>query len=721
MDEETEAGRDWRPPKKQKRARGGRRGSSSDSDSDSIDGDEVGVAATPRSMRTSRGQASNTASRPKNPAPFTRPELDDLTRSNHQLLKVMPDRHIVKLLRLLRTHNSSALTRHVLTTYFVTGRSDVELDAGMTLLKDKPQEINLMVKSLASPSAGTGATLRRLSLSGLTRLDPTALASALKRCDSLEELVLKGCVQVNSTCVAALTSTASRHTLRIANYNFTDIGLEGFTLLASKCSNLEVLKLASVTGLTDKSVPEALRKATETAEGFPPLAKLRTLKLRKTGVGPLGISACVQLCGKTLENLDVSSLGLMTESGIRTLGAVLGVQHRSQHADSSYDLPPFGSGRTQSTVLPSSPLRPQLRKLNLSSNFAHQSTLHIRSQEATYAIEYLMRYLLPAFADTLEVLLLDDLAITGVEWDVLEGEWWPERKRREAEREETIESGAGTATGGALDGIVIKTEDGGTEVYGGISTTAPSPSTRRPLAALRRLSLSGNQPSILRWLDLWRLDYLSASPTDSPRLMSGVEELDLSRIDLRSSTQARFRGQGGSAWSYYQRPAGHNTEDATPPCPRSWANLRKLDLSGTQLGDRELDVLRTRLCPALLRSAEAGTTTLGTDDETEPHAERGWVGDAAPWELYARRQAERLGEPTGEAPLRYEKSALRSLSLAGTNVSGEGVKRLVAPQQKKAPCPYVEVLDLTGCRGVAVRERRGIWDVIEAEAQAAAQ
>lgn len=52
---------------------------------------------------------------------------------------------------------------------------------------------------------------------------------------------------------------------------------------------------------------------------------------------------------------------------------------------------------------------------------------------------------------------------------------------------------------------------------------------------------------------------------------------------------------------------------------------------------------------------------------------------------------------------------LERISLANTSVTSEGVRDLVAK------CPFLTSIDLTGCRGVPVRERRNVFEYLEDE------
>ncbi|CAO1613949.1 unnamed protein product [Parajaminaea phylloscopi] len=558
-------------------------------------------------------------------------ELTVMARENHDILKTLPDHTSIKLLALLRTACPHALTRHVLTTYFVAGRTEVELDAGMTLLADRPQDANLIIKSASTTftthrtSEGDAAAtlsrsphisrpLRRLCLSGLTRLDPAALSGLFRRCHSLEEVVLKGCVRVDAECMSALVHSGNNaSTLRVLNVNFTEVGLNGVESIVSRCPNLRVLKVANLTGLTDRTIPEMLRRCTDAAASsstpFLPLSRLETLKLRATDLGPVGISSFLQLCTRTLRNLDLAGLNLLTTQGITTLAAVLGIE-----------LGPVG-GHASAETVPAFPKRaanpPALRKLNLSDNVPSQS----RPRDVEAALPLLMR-LVANFSASLEVLLLDNL---GLEW---------------------------------RDFQVL--QRGMAEHLPPSDQTMPSRDGTFPQLPLRRMSLNGSLPTILEVQD-FRTGSRDAPPTHDISLKASVTDLSLSGIDLRTNVFYKM---------YVPIPYDNEATDAASS-PRSWAGVQRLDLSHTQISDVELAAFASRL------TAGAGT---GTD------------------------------EATGSTPaLSRQRSSLREINLAGTSVSAEGVKALLRM------CPYAERVDLTGCRGVGVRERRGIFESLAGE------
>ncbi|CAO1616911.1 unnamed protein product [Sympodiomycopsis kandeliae] len=314
LDEETAAGDDFVP-------------SGADSGSEGSADSDIGIAASRSSKRikSSKQSASNDKAR-SNSKLLTEQEAKEQYEENSQMLKLLPPLTKIKLLRLLRKHHPEALTRLVLVTYFLRGLPEIELDSAMTLFVEQPEEINRVLRMVGPSSEAQLSTsasvlsvpIRRLNLSGLTRLSPTALVACFGRCRHLEEVVLKGCVRVNAECMSALLEHNAQH-LQVINVNFTDIGPEGLEMLISRAPNLKVLKVANVTGLTDKVMPDIIMRASQVGQSadqpYIPLFKLETLKIRGTQMGDVSLTALFGLIrrGQTplrLTNLDVSHMDL---------------------------------------------------------------------------------------------------------------------------------------------------------------------------------------------------------------------------------------------------------------------------------------------------------------------------------------------------------------------------------------------------------------------------
>lgn len=170
-------------------------------------------------------------------------DLHFLSERNRALLKILPSQVAARLLTLVATYHPHALTRHVLGTYFVSGRSIVSLNGSLPLFSAQPSAASLLLSS-----APSGNVLRTLRLSGLTRLEDRALRGVFARCTALETVVLRGCVKVGASSIEALVKTCGS-TLRTVNLDFTDVGAEGVKMLVQGAPRLEVMKLAGVGGL----------------------------------------------------------------------------------------------------------------------------------------------------------------------------------------------------------------------------------------------------------------------------------------------------------------------------------------------------------------------------------------------------------------------------------------------------------------------------------------
>lgn len=397
------------------------------SDDSDADAEQIGIAAGP-STRRRRAQEDQKPATSDDHVQATVEELTELSKENHQLLKLLPEGNLLKLLRLLKRHCSSALTRTILTTYFVTGRTHVELDASMSLLAERPELINLIIGAAGQPALPPTAALQvsapliRLSLSGLPQLSPQSLSALFRRSPLLQEVVLKGCVRVDAPCMKALVESGSMRALRILNANFTDIGLEGVESIISNGRSLVTLKVANVLGLKDQAVSDMVRRAvlhaSEQDPPFSPLAKLQTLKVRGTEMSVVGLSSLIQLCKPTLDNLDVGGLRITLGDQIQllamSLGYEVGAEARPQAQDGLDNGEEYFEGEQEESndefglrkFTVDTSIKAPLRKLNLSHNF--QGLRHNDSYKGPY--DSLVRWL-PQMASTLRILILDGIPL----------------------------------------------------------------------------------------------------------------------------------------------------------------------------------------------------------------------------------------------------------------------------------------------------------------------
>lgn len=108
-------------------------------------------------------------------------------------------------------------------------------------------------------------SLRLLNLSGQAKLEDTVLASLFESTPHLEEVILRGCIDVGDKSLVALSRTAgAKQNLKTLNLNFAAVTVKGLKSLISRCKSLQVLKLGSINGLVSFSllacsVPSSLR------------------------------------------------------------------------------------------------------------------------------------------------------------------------------------------------------------------------------------------------------------------------------------------------------------------------------------------------------------------------------------------------------------------------------------------------------------------------------
>ncbi|PWN38448.1 uncharacterized protein FA14DRAFT_171140 [Meira miltonrushii] len=171
------------------------------------------------------------------------------------------------------------------------------------------------------------STLRTLHLQAFTRLKTDQILNLFKHTRNLENVCLRGCVNIYPEAVAKLVETCGQ-TLRKVNFNWTSIGLTGVEHLIRDAPNLEVLKIAHVKGLSDSSVKAMMTRVVTNAEGMVPLRKLERLKLHGTEIGIQGLGALLQHCGKQIKSLDIGSTRVGGTGSIELLLMLLGYEER---------------------------------------------------------------------------------------------------------------------------------------------------------------------------------------------------------------------------------------------------------------------------------------------------------------------------------------------------------------------------------------------------------
>ncbi|KDN52231.1 hypothetical protein K437DRAFT_254418 [Tilletiaria anomala UBC 951] len=320
-------------------------------------------------------------------------------RNAYLLRSHLPPSFFPRLQEALLQHNPRCLTRHVLATYFVLGREDVKLTSSIDALSNNPWWPATLLSLILAPGSATinssasldasfdgnascsghstaaaQQALRSLRLEGLTRISTGTLGGffrAYRSGQHLRTVSLRGCVGIGASAMAALVSSSSGcgRVLKSINLDHTDIGPEGLEeLIKGAGAQLEVLKVSSVERLNDETVIALLQRCKEHASKadppFVPLAKLRTLKARKTAIGDVAISSLLWLCAESIENINIANTQIAHRGNFALLALALG-------------LPGYEG---QASVAPSdissmrSPTR--VRKLVLSGLLCYPSSFH---------------------------------------------------------------------------------------------------------------------------------------------------------------------------------------------------------------------------------------------------------------------------------------------------------------------------------------------------------
>lgn len=178
------------------------------------------------------------------------------------------------------------------------------------------------------------STLRTLHLQAFTRLKTDQILNLFEHTQNLENVCLRGCVNIYPEAVAKLVKNCGQ-TLRTVNFNWTSIGLTGVEHLIRDAPNLEILKIAHVRGLSDSSVKAMMTRIVANAKGTVPLGKLERLKLHGTEIGIQGLGALLQHCGKQIKSLDIGNTRVGGTGSIELLLMLLGYEeHKIQESDS---------------------------------------------------------------------------------------------------------------------------------------------------------------------------------------------------------------------------------------------------------------------------------------------------------------------------------------------------------------------------------------------------
>lgn len=168
-------------------------------------------------------------------------------------------------------------------------------------------------------------SLRTLHLQAFTQLKTNQIIDLFKHTRRLENVCLRGCVNIYSEAIAKLVETCGE-TLRSVNLNWTSIGLTGVEHLIRDAPNLEVLKVAHVKGLNDSAVKAMMARIMTNAKGSVPLGKLERLKLHGTEIGIQGLAALLEHCGKQIKTLDIGNTRVAGAETMEILLMLLGYE-----------------------------------------------------------------------------------------------------------------------------------------------------------------------------------------------------------------------------------------------------------------------------------------------------------------------------------------------------------------------------------------------------------
>lgn len=150
--------------------------------------------------------------------------------------------------------------------------------------------------------------LELLDLSAQASLKDAPLRGVLPRLHHLTKVVFKGCTQVGDETAKTISNHSTLHaTLLHLNLNYTAITWQGLVKLLSSLRSLQVLKIASLNGITDKNISRMLDQvlAAISDPSFIPLSTLTVLKLKRTAIADAGVGRLLSHTPQ-LKSLDIS-------------------------------------------------------------------------------------------------------------------------------------------------------------------------------------------------------------------------------------------------------------------------------------------------------------------------------------------------------------------------------------------------------------------------------
>lgn len=261
------------------------------------------------------------------PAPFAIALQEQLERKAPQLLNY----NVMTHLFLSRAKVSRSKLFRVLAIVNGINERDM-IKVWQQLIYENPLLPTNTIKRAIPDNAAS--TLRTLHLQAFTQLKSNQIIDLFKHTRNLENVCLRGCVNIYPEAVAKLVETCG-HTLRTVNFNWTSIGLAGVEHLIRDAPNLQVLKIAHVKGLSDSSIKAMMTRIVTNAKGSVPLGKLERLKLHGTEIGIQGLGALLQHCGKRIKSLDIGNTRVNGTGSMEPLLMLLGYEERERQDSDS--------------------------------------------------------------------------------------------------------------------------------------------------------------------------------------------------------------------------------------------------------------------------------------------------------------------------------------------------------------------------------------------------
>ncbi|KAK0521085.1 hypothetical protein OC835_006997 [Tilletia horrida] len=280
-----------------------------------VESQNSATAAQRKSRRVAAATRSQDSSAITSAAADGKPSPEQ-SRRTHERLRLLPSQHLCALQELLQKHHRRALTVLTLRRYFLPPTNTrLHISPAIPLVTENP---DLGPARLLSAATAHAKNTTHASLIALNRLDAKFFHKFTMQATSLEYLDLSASVNVNAGVLRALAKACKDEgkpsRLRYLNLDATAVGATGLAIAIAEFRQLEVLKTANVQGLDDPILAEAILTAiTAEAESnandvseLRALGRLRSLKLRRTMIGNNSLGLILDMCDpKLLHTLDI--------------------------------------------------------------------------------------------------------------------------------------------------------------------------------------------------------------------------------------------------------------------------------------------------------------------------------------------------------------------------------------------------------------------------------